>query len=94
MKLAKIIGELRVELRCLDTAIASLEELKRVQAALDSGAGQEAPPDPEPDAGGPPPVKRKRGRPRKNTAPTVDQAAWQAASPPEQSGGGSTASAA
>ena len=37
MDLAKSIAELRVELQCLDTAIASIAELARVQNLNEGG---------------------------------------------------------
>lgn len=71
MDLAKIIGELRVELQCLDTAIASMEELARVQSLSDFAnrpAGSSGPdPQPEPSVDEALPVKRRRGRPRKDS---------------------------
>jgi hypothetical protein len=72
MDLAKIIVELRAELQCLDTAIASMEELARVQNIAEahvhptSGEAGSVPPEPGPENS--PPVKRRRGRPRKNEA--------------------------
>ena len=72
MDLAKIIGELRLELECVVSAIASIEELARVKNLSQQGARQVQPADPEAspktaelEAGGEP-VKRRRGRPRKN----------------------------
>jgi len=73
MDLAKIIAELRVELQCLNTAIASIEELARVQNIAD---GEAPPPSPRETERGPtepgpensPPEKRRRGRPRKSEA--------------------------
>ena len=70
MDLAKIIADLRVELQCLNTAIASMEELARVQSHLDSGnhptTPNAGPSDVSEPPGDPsPPVKRGRGRPRK-----------------------------
>jgi hypothetical protein len=69
MDLAKIIAELRVELQCLDTAIASIEELARAQNIAEADfrparEGERGPTEPDPDDI--PPVKRRRGRPRKN----------------------------
>ena len=73
MDLAKIIAELRVELQCLDTAIASMEELARVQNVLESSTRPELPsgmPPGEPESA---PVKRRRGRPPKH-APAIEAA--------------------
>ena len=74
MDLAKIIIELRAELQCLDTAIASIEELARVQniaeahvrppSESDPVGSDPVPPEPVPE--NTPPVKRRRGRPRKS----------------------------
>jgi len=72
MNLAKIIGELRAELQCLNTAITSMEELARVQNAADL---EERPVDStpvEPSTDGTPPVKRRRGRPPKNATPVPE----------------------
>jgi hypothetical protein len=69
MDLAKIIGELRLQLQCLDAAIASMEELARVQNIPDSGAREEVPAATDASAEEPPPAKRRRGRPRKNPVP-------------------------
>jgi hypothetical protein len=72
MDLAKIIGELRLELECVVSAIASMEELARVKSLSKPGARQAQLPDPsatlritDAEAGGEP-LKRRRGRPRKN----------------------------
>ena len=73
MDLAKIIGQLRLELQCLDTAIASMEELVRVQGLSDTGGHQVVPTEPDPTTDGPPPVKRGRGRPRKNPVPAGEE---------------------
>jgi hypothetical protein len=77
MDLAKIIAELKMELQCLETAIASVERLARVQNVADvsalTGIPAESKP-PESGPGGPVPVKRRRGRPRKNE-PKVEVAA-------------------
>jgi hypothetical protein len=68
MDLAKIIAEMRLELQCLETAIASIEELARVQNVLtDELLGAPIQTDEEGA-----PVKRPRGRPRKN--PPMDSA--------------------
>jgi hypothetical protein len=75
MDLAKIISELKVQLQYLDVAIASMEELARVQNVLDSGGRQVVVPDPDPTPETPPPVKRGRGRPRKNPAPALQESA-------------------
>ena len=64
MDLAKIIGELRLELQCLEAAIASMEELARVQNLVNE-SGEDTQPDPPPP-GEPPVAKRRRGRPRKS----------------------------
>jgi len=72
MNLAKIIGELRAELQCLNTAITSMEELARVQKAADSGDRPADPLPSETPADGAPPVKRGRGRPPKNAAPVQE----------------------
>ena len=73
MDLAKILAELRLELQCLDTAIESVEKLARVQNIADVDAipetaveAQPGPPEPAPE--GAVPVKRRRGRPRKEEA--------------------------
>ena len=72
MDLAKIIGELRLELECVVSAIASIEELARVKNLSQQGARQVQPTDPETSPktpeleAGAEPVKRGRGRPRKN----------------------------
>jgi hypothetical protein len=84
MDLAKIIAELRMELQCLDTAITSMEELARAQNVADADIRPVTPPDNEPDPNdaGPqnvPPMKRGRGRPRKN-------AAQSAGDPPQHTG--------
>ncbi len=70
MDLAKIIAELRAELQSFDTAIASIEELARLQNLYDADIPADiqselkaAPPGPDPED--PAPVKRRRGRPRK-----------------------------
>lgn len=71
MDLAKIIAELRVELQYFDTAIASIEELARIQTLRESGVPAGTPGAPEaatpgPELQDPAPVKRRRGRPRKD----------------------------
>ena len=72
MDLAKIIGELRLELECVVSAIASMEELARVKSLSQPGARQAQPTDLAPSTDipeletGAEPVKRRRGRPRKN----------------------------
>jgi hypothetical protein len=81
MDLAKIIAEMRVELQCLDTAIASIEELARVQNipvpdavhAEPSEEPGESPASPS-ESDDPPPVKRPRGRPRKDQPSDASQA--------------------
>jgi hypothetical protein len=65
MDLAKIIDELRLELQCVDSAIASMEELIRLQALHAPEAPATSLPEPAAD----PAVKRGRGRPRKNSLP-------------------------
>jgi len=75
MNLAKIIGELRAELQCLNTAITSMEELARVQSAADSEDRPVNPPPAEPSADATPPVKRRRGRPPKVAAPVQETVA-------------------
>jgi hypothetical protein len=65
MDLAKIIGELRQELQCLEAAIASMEELARVQN-VPILALKPAPQGPEVDPDDPPPGKVRRGRARKS----------------------------
>ena len=76
MDLAKIIGELRLELQCLDAAIASVEELARVQKLSGSAAGNETPVVDESAVGDAPPqpLKRPRGRPRKVSPQAADSA--------------------
>jgi hypothetical protein len=70
MDLAKIIGELRSELQCFDAAIAAVEELARFQnVAVSAAAHPKIAANPEPPSAEAPPVKRGRGRPRKNIAP-------------------------
>jgi hypothetical protein len=70
MDLAKIIVELRTELQCLDTAIASIEELARVQniaeAHIRPVTEEAGPTPPKPGPDNSPPMKRRRGRPRKS----------------------------
>jgi hypothetical protein len=73
MDLAKIIGELKLELECLDTAIASMEELARVQSIADTGVRPLAPAETLPESEDPPPAKRRRGRPSKNAEPVPDE---------------------
>jgi len=63
MDLAKIIADLRTELACLNSAIASMEQLARVHGAPDSGKAPSIPESGQPETGVP--VKRRRGRPRK-----------------------------
>jgi len=72
MDLANIIGELKLELQCIDAAIVSMEQLAHVQNIAIPDARKEAPTDPEP-AQSEPPVKRGRGRPRKYPLPVVEQ---------------------
>jgi hypothetical protein len=73
MDLVKIIGDLKAELQCLDAAIASMEELVRVQGLTDSAVPRaiEIAATPVPPAPGP--GKRGRGRPRKNPLPPVEE---------------------
>jgi hypothetical protein len=84
MDLAKIIVELKVELRCLEGVIASVEELARVRDLPDPGARQMLPSGTEPAAEETLPPKRRRGRPRKNEvlAPVESAPAVEAGSPP------------
>jgi len=72
MDLAKIIGELRAELQCLDVAITSMEELARVQNLPDSEVRQILASPPDPGNQEEAPVKRGRGRPRKNPLPSSE----------------------
>ena len=74
MDLAKIIGELKLELQCLDAAITSMEDLARFQNIKLPDALTHPSADPEPAPLDPPPVKRPRGRPRKNPAPVTGTA--------------------
>lgn len=100
MDLAKIIAELRLELQCLDAAIASIEELARVQNVggadlppATASKPESAPPEPEPE--GVAPVKRRRGRPRKQDAPdTGEPSKSMGPGSATSNGGDSTASAA
>jgi hypothetical protein len=69
MDLAKIIGDLKLELKCLDVAIASMEELARIQNISVPSPVQTTPSTPLPAMQEPPPLKRGRGRPRKYAAP-------------------------
>ena len=105
MDLAKIIAELRLELQCLDAAIASVAELARVQNLSDEGVRPGTPPEPpepfppeplppEPVTEGAAPVKRRRGRPRKNAASAVAETPQPKGPGSAQSSGDSTASAA
>jgi hypothetical protein len=97
MDLAKMIIELRAELQCLNTAIASIEELARVQNVADSNIrppSETEPVPPEPDPGNAPPVKRRRGRPRKNEAQDRADATKPGDAGSVQSSDSSTASAA
>ena len=72
MDLAKIISGLRLELQCLNTAIASIEELARVQNVVEAESFQSdlpaggGPVTGQPAVEGAVPVKRGRGRPRKH----------------------------
>jgi len=70
MDLAKIIADLRFELQTMNTAIASLESLERIQEAADSAPrrGNSAS---KPSSEEPAPVKRPRGRPRKYPLPAA-----------------------
>ena len=63
MDLAKIIADLRTELACLNSAIASMEQLARFQSTPDGGKALSIPESGQPETGVP--VKRRRGRPRK-----------------------------
>jgi hypothetical protein len=63
MDLAKIIADLRTELACLNSAIASMEQLARFQSTPDGGKALSIPESGQPETGAP--VKRRRGRPRK-----------------------------
>ena len=99
MDLAKIIAELRAELQCLDGAIASIEELARVQNMADgeirtaaSSEPESGPPEPGPENA--PPVKRGRGRPRKNEVRNTGESRQPIDAGATQSRDGSTASAA
>src|SRR5215469_15689623 len=83
MDLSKIITELRMELECLNTAIASMEELARVQNLVDAGDQPTPPSGPGRIAGEPgqsetpqdaAPVKRPRGRPRKHPVASTEEA--------------------
>jgi hypothetical protein len=65
MDLAKIIDGLKHEMQCVDSAIASMEELIRLQTLHAPEASQTALPEPAAE----PAVKRGRGRPRKNPLP-------------------------
>jgi len=97
MDLAKIIVELRAELQCLDIAIASIEELARVQNVADAQPQPPSETDPSPPEPGPenvPPVKRRRGRPRKNEAKDGVDAPQPIGAGSAPSSDGSTASAA
>jgi hypothetical protein len=99
MNLAKIIADLRLELQCLSTAIASMEELARVQSLSESAVRELAQPNPEPTGDDePPPVKRRRGRPPKNASqadsPEGHAAPQPAPSAPPPGDGDATASAA
>lgn len=70
MDLAKIVSDLRLELNCLNAAIAAMEQLSRVQKAAnftpEEGSSQSEQPQMQSDL---PPAKRGRGRPRKNPLP-------------------------
>ena len=66
MDLAKIIADLRTELACLNSAIASMEQLARFQSTPDGGKALSIPESGQPETGAP--VKRRRGRPRKADA--------------------------
>ena len=63
-----MIIELKTELRCLDAAIASMEELARVQNIPDPALPRVAVPDSE-TSDGALPVKRGPGRPKKVALP-------------------------
>jgi hypothetical protein len=75
MDLAKIIDELRTELDCLNAAIASMEQLARVQNTPNDGAALPIPESGQPaeEAQVPPPAKRRRGRPRKQDSQQSEQ---------------------
>lgn len=63
MDLAKIIAQLRTELACIDSAIASIEQLGRVKNTPPGGMALPIPEGGQTETGAP--VKRGRGRPRK-----------------------------
>jgi len=94
MDLSKIISELRTELKCLQEAIASMEELARVQNVPEPGKPV-TPPDPQPvmEPGGVP-IKRGRGRPRKHQPTQFSEQPKAMAPSSEPSDNGSAASAA
>jgi hypothetical protein len=97
MDLAKIIAEMKVELQCLDTAIASIEELARVQNVPLPGEIRGAPAEtgaPVPASEETAPVKRSRGRPRKTQPGGEGTAVQPTDSEPTQADDGSTFSAA
>jgi hypothetical protein len=96
MNLAKIIGELRLELQCLNTAIASMEELARVQSLSESTGREFAQPDatPPPSGDEPPPAKRRRGRPPKNVSQASEESPQPVAPASAPAGDEPTASAA
>jgi hypothetical protein len=72
MDLAKIIGELKLELQCLDAAIAAMVDLVRVQGLHVPEAREKVVPLSSPPPLPSPQVKRGRGRPRKYAAPMVE----------------------
>jgi hypothetical protein len=98
MDLAKIIIELRAELQCLDSAIASIEELARVQniaeAHIHPSSEETGPVPPDPGPENVPPAKRRRGRPRKNEARDSGDAPKPIGTGSAKPSDGSTASAA
>jgi hypothetical protein len=93
MDLTKIIGELRAELQCLNAAIASMEELARVQSLPDTGENQTVSCEPVATVETPQIEKRRRGRPRKTPLPPADESP-QLRDPDSTPGNNSTASAA
>lgn len=91
MDLGKIIAQLRTELQCLDTVIASIEELARVQSLAEAGVGEAVPSGVEPEKDLPP-EKPRRGRLRKSDAGGAGEPPAPAntrSDPSEDNGGGS-----
>ena len=82
MDLAKIIGELRLELRRLEAAIASMEELAQVRKHPGLDVRGEVPGESSTAPTGPEPQKRRRGRPRKYPIQSVEKTAQPAEEPP------------